>query len=308
MATPADHPVTGVIIPLVTALDRRGRPDAAAVRPLLAHLAAGGVTTLMLAGTNGEGPLLPFDGVRKYAAEVSALWRELAGASARIMVTAVGAGTREVMRNLESLDDLDLDAVVVLAPYYFRHTEEELHAHFRAAASHGRPVVVYNSPGYTGNPIPVSLVRRLLAEPAIIGLKDSSGDTALFAQFCDVAGERAGFHVAQGVERRLAEGLRQGAAGVVPGVGMLAPALCVELFQAGRDGDHATAAERQRDVDRLAALFGLRPGASGVVVVKTALHLLGLSPPHAAAPFLPCSETELATLHTALAGLHDLLA
>ncbi|MET7329707.1 dihydrodipicolinate synthase family protein [Nonomuraea sp. NPDC005650] len=303
----SDHPVAGVIIPLVTALDPRGRPDPPAVRPLLAHLAGAGVTTLMLAGTNGEGPLLTAGAVRTYAAEVSVMWRELAGASARIMVAATGTGTRETLERMERLDGLDLDAVVVLAPTYFRHTEGELHAHFRDAASHGRPVVVYNSPGYTGNPIPVSVMRRLLDEPAIVGLKDSSGDAALFAGFCALTGERPGFQVAQGVERQLADGLRAGAAGLVPGVGMLAPALCVDLLKAGRHGDHATATALQHDVDRLAALFGVRPGASGVVVIKTALHLLGLCPPHAAAPFLPLTETELAGLRAALARIHDLV-
>ncbi|SEG99972.1 4-hydroxy-tetrahydrodipicolinate synthase [Nonomuraea solani] len=310
MAARADlsgHPVAGVIIPLVTALDRRGRPDPPAVRPLLAHLAAGGVTTLMLGGTNGEGPLLPAGAVRAYAAEVSAMWRELAGPPARIMVTAAGTGTRETLRRMECLAGLDLDAVVVLAPSYFRHTGDELDAHFRAAAGHGRPVVIYNSPGYTGNPIPVSVVRGLLDEPAVVGLKDSSGNAALFAEFCALAAERPGFQVAQGAERLLAEGLRLGAAGLVPGVGMLAPALCTGLYEAARAGDQATADARQSGVDRLAALFGIRPGASGIVVMKSALHELGLCPPHATAPFLPLTETELTTLRTALSRLHDLV-
>ncbi|GAA4636708.1 dihydrodipicolinate synthase family protein [Actinoallomurus vinaceus] len=313
------HPVSGVTIPLVTALDERGRPDAPAVRPLLAHLAAGGVTTLMLAGTNGEGPLLPADAVRSYAAEVAAMWGEIGGASARIMVTAAGTGTRETLRRIEVLAGLDLDAVVVLAPFYFRHTERELLAHFRAAAAHGRPVVIYNSPGYTGNPLTVPLVRRLLDQPEIVGLKDSSGDPALFGGFCDLTRERADFGVAQGAERRLAEGLRQGAAGLVPGVGMLAPALCTDLFRLARAGDHTEADRLQRDVDhaeadrlqhdvgRLADLFSVRPGASGIVVMKTALHLLGLCPPHAGEPFLPCTETELTALRTALAGVDDLV-
>ncbi|TMR38527.1 dihydrodipicolinate synthase family protein, partial [Nonomuraea zeae] len=300
VSDPSDHPVAGVIIPLVTALDRRGRPDPPAVAPLLAHLAAGGVTTLMLAGTNGEGPLLTAGEVRAYAAEVSPMWRELAGPAARIMVTAAGTGTRETLDRMDRLAGVDLDAVVVLAPSYFRHTERELHAHFRDLARHGRPVVIYNSPGYTGNPITATLVRRLLDEPAVAGLKDSSGDAALFAQFCALAGERPGFQVAQGAERQLADGLRAGAAGVVPGVGMLAPALCAALFRAVLDGDHAAAAALQRDVDRLAALFAVRPGASGIVVIKTALHLLGLCPPHATAPFLPLDDTELATLRAAL--------
>ncbi|GIH15111.1 dihydrodipicolinate synthase family protein [Rugosimonospora africana] len=310
MPTDADHDghlLAGVTIPLITALDERGRPDADAAGPLLAHLAAGGVTTLMLAGTNGEGPVLPADAIREYASEIRARWRELIGASARVMVTATGAGTDETLRRLECLADVPIDAVVVSAPFYFRHTEAELAAHFHAAAAHGRPVVAYNSPGYTGNPFTPALLRRLLETPGIIGLKDSSGDPALFGEFCAAAAARPDFRVAQGAERRLAEGLRSGAAGLVPGVGMLAPALCVELFRLGRAGDHDAAATRQRDVDRLADIFAVRPGASGVVVVKTALHLLGLCPPHASAPFQPCTDGELAALRAALAGMRDLL-
>jgi len=299
--------VAGVVVPLVTVMDRRERPDASGADPLLEHLARGGITTLLIAGTNGEGPLLDIKGMQGYAAEVTKRWRELASPSARVMVAATGAGGRETMRRIEALDAVDLDAVVVLAPFYFRHTEDELLAHFRDAASHGRPVVVYNSPGYTGNPLPASVVRRLIDEPGIIGLKDNSGDTAQFAGFCELARGRPDFGVAQGIERQLDVALRLGAAGLVPGVAMLAPALCVDLFKAGQAGDHETATARQRDVDRLAALFGLRPGASGVVVMKTALHLLGLCPPHAAAPFLPCTDSEFTRMRDAVSGLDDLL-
>ncbi|GAB3562225.1 dihydrodipicolinate synthase family protein [Amycolatopsis endophytica] len=289
----SDHLVTGVTIPLVTALDRRGRPDPPAVLPLLEHLAAGGITTLMLGGTNGEGPLLTATEVRDYATEVSAQWRDLAGEPARILVTVPGAGTRDTLRRLEILDDVRLDAVVALAPFYYRHGQSELHRHFREVATHGRPVIVYNSPGYTGNPVTASLLRGLLDEPGIVGVKDSSGDARLFARFCELAGERPGFGIAQGAERQLAAGLRAGAAGLVPGVGMLAPALCAGLFRAAVAGDHATAEARQHDVDQLTGLFTIRPGVSGVVIVKAALDLLGLCPPHAAPPFLPCTETEL---------------
>src|SRR4051794_12503831 len=96
----AGHPVAGVIIPLVTALNDRGEPDAMAARPLLAHLAAGGVTTLMLAGTNGEGPALAPAAVRAYTIDCAALWRDLAGPSAQVLVTAAGAGTEESLRRL----------------------------------------------------------------------------------------------------------------------------------------------------------------------------------------------------------------
>ncbi|GAA4730260.1 dihydrodipicolinate synthase family protein [Phytohabitans rumicis] len=307
----AGHPVAGVTIPLVTALDAHGRPDAAAVQPLLAHLAAAGITTLMLAGTNGEGPALSANAVRAYAEDVSARWRELAGAPARITVTVAGAGTRETLDRVAALADVDLDAVVALAPFYFRHTQPELYAHFRAVVACGRPVVVYNSPLYTGNALTVDTVGRLLDEPGVIGLKDSSADDELLAKLCDLARDRDDVHVAQGVEWRMASALHAGATGVVPGVAMLAPALCLDLFRLGLRGEHAAAAERQRDVDRLRALFGVRPGASGVVAMKTALHLLGLCPPHAVPPFLPYSDDELAALRAVLAETlgeaHDLV-
>lgn len=310
MAQPVDnsrHPVAGVTIPLVTVLNEHGDPDAEAARGLLAHLAAGGVTTLMLAGTNGEGPSLSAGAVRSYTIDVSALWRELVGPTARVMATAGGPATAQTLVRLERLADLGLDAVVVLAPFYFRHTESELAAHFQAAARRGVPVVVYNSPGYTGNPLTVALTRRLVDEPGIIGLKDSSGDPTLFAALCATAADRDDFLVAQGAEHQLAEAVRHGAAGLVPGVGMLAPGLCVDLLRLAQAGDEVAAASRQHDVDRLTAIFGVRPGTSGVVTMKTALHLLGLCPPHATAPFEPYTTRERAALRQILEGLADIL-
>jgi 4-hydroxy-tetrahydrodipicolinate synthase len=301
------HPVAGVTIPLVTVLDKRGEPDAEAARPLLAHLAAGAITTLMLAGTNGEGPALSAEAVRSYAAGVSALWRDLVGDAARVMATAPGATTSQTLARLELLADVGLDAAVVLAPFYFRHTQQELLAHFRETTRHGLPVVVYNSPGYTGNPLSVSVIHHLVAEPNIIGLKDSSGDPTLLAGFCEAAGDRTDFLVAQGAEGQLAQGVRAGAAGLVPGVGMLAPALCVELLRLAEHGDHVAAASRQRDVDRLTGIFAVRTGTSGVATMKTALHLLGLCPPHVTAPFEPYTEAELSALRKVLAELTDLL-
>ncbi|MEV4619171.1 dihydrodipicolinate synthase family protein [Asanoa sp. NPDC049573] len=292
------QPIADVTIPLVTVLDAHGRPDAEAARPLLAHLASGGVTALMLAGTNGEGPVLSGVAVRSYAAEIGAMWRELVGPGATVLVTAAGAGTRDTLERIDLLADVGLDAIVVLAPFYFRHTEHELQAHFRAAAGRGRPVVVYNSPGYTGNPLTLPLVSRLREIPGIVGLKDSSGDAALFESFCALGGPE--FGVAQGAERQLTRGLRAGAVGTVPGVGMIAPRLCVDLVAQVARGDDAGADSSQEQVDELTRIFSVRPGASGIVVMKSALHLLGLCPPHAAAPFAPLTADEFAALRALL--------
>jgi hypothetical protein len=44
-----------------------------------------------------------------------------------------------------------------------------------------------------------------------------------------------------------------------------------------------------------------------VATIKTALHLLGLCPPHATAPFEPYTDVELSALRDVLAELADLL-
>jgi hypothetical protein len=56
----------------------------------------------------------------------------------------------------------------------------------------------------------------------------------------------------------------------------------------------------QEQVDRLTAIFRVRTGSSGIVMMKSALHLLGLCPPHAAAPFEPATDSELAALRAVL--------
>ena len=282
MAEPAGtrHPVAGVTIPLVTVLDEHGDPDAAAARPLLEHLAAGGITTLMFAGTNGEGPLLSTEAVRTYTVEVTArvaragrAVRPGPGDRGRSRHPGDAAAPRPPRRPGPGRRGR---AGPVLLPAHRERTARTLPD---TAARHGLPVVVYNSPGYTGNPLTVPLMRRLFEEPSIVGLKDSSGDAALFAGFCGLADERSDFRVAQGAERQMARGLLTARPARCPGWACSRPRSASNCSSSRRRPTTRRAAERQRQLDRLTHIFGVRPGASGVVVVKTALHLLGLCPP-----------------------------
>ncbi|MEU6200372.1 dihydrodipicolinate synthase family protein [Streptomyces sp. NPDC047061] len=290
--------LSGVIVPLVTPMDRPGHPSAPAADPLLTALAAAGARGLMLFGSNGEGPLLPTAQLGDFAAGVAARWRELTG-SGPVLVNVTAPGTAEALARAEAVRPAAPDALVLSPPVYFHHRHDEIVSHYAAFAGLGIPVVAYNAPRYS-NPLTPALLDELTGLAHLVGIKDSSGDLALFGHALAAARRRDDFGVSQGAERQARDALRLGADGMVLGVANVAPAVAAELFRAHHDGRDDDARRAQRLLDEVLALHTVRPG---VPAVKAVLAERGLCPPHAAAPFTPCSDKERQALLDLLAPL-----
>ncbi|MEJ3748800.1 dihydrodipicolinate synthase family protein [Actinomycetes bacterium KLBMP 9797] len=292
----------GVVVPLVTAMERPGEPSAAAAAPLLRALAGAGVRRLMLLGSNGEGPLIPTGHISGYAGGVVAAWRALVPGGA-VLVNVTAPGTDEALARAERAVASGADAVVLSPPTYFRHRDDEVVAHYAALAGCGAPVVAYNAPRYA-TPLTPSTVDGLAALSHVVGLKDSSGDPELLRYAVAAARRRSDFTVSQGDEKQLAAALRAGAGGIVPGTANLAPRLAVALVAAHAAGDDAEM-DRLQDLNtRLTALHAVRPG---VPAVKALLAAWGLCPPHAAPPLAPCTPAETRELARVVEPLRDYL-
>lgn len=282
--------IATAVVPLVTVLDPDGRPDAARAEPLLDSLAEAGITTLMLFGSNGEGPNLDVDDAAAYTSGVRARWTGV------VLATAAGVSTVDAQRRAAQLTDAGADAIVAMAPLYYRHTGTELVDHFAALAEAGRPTVLYDQPTYTGNPLTLDVYREVLAWENVVGVKTSSSDPAVLAQLVELRASGPTFQIASGLDRGMIAALQGGADGLVLGTSMLAPRACLELIDAVRAGDLDRAAARQRDLEALLDIHGVRSGTSGIVATKTALDLLGLSPATATRPFRPFSDAERARI------------
>jgi 4-hydroxy-tetrahydrodipicolinate synthase len=290
------HPLAGVTVPVVTPLDARGRPDAAVAEPLLRDLAAAGVRSLLVLGTNGEGAVFAPADAAAFAADIAACWRDLSDGA--VFVAAFGSGTSETRTRIAAiLRRAAPDALVIPPPHYFRYTPDELFGHYAAVHDCGAPVVVYNAPRYTGNPIHAEALLHIAGLDGVIGIKDSSNDDTVLLAALQVARDVDGFAVSQGNERRLAWALRRGAAGITPGLANIAPVPCVELLSAANAGDEQTALRCQTELDRLSRMHEVRPG---VACMKAALSLLGRCPPEPAPPMHPYSEDERGRLATIL--------
>ncbi|MGN6273869.1 MAG: dihydrodipicolinate synthase family protein [Protaetiibacter sp.] len=280
-----DNALTGVTAPIVTPLDDDGRPDEHATHELLAALAHEGVDSLLLLGSNGEGALLPPDRTYGFLTAAVAAWRSLRPGGS-VLVNVSAPGTTDALRRAEMALGADPDVLVITPPTYFHHRADEIADHLRAIETFARPWAIYNVPKYAC-PLTPQVLGELLAEPHLVGMKDSSGDLALMTEFVAVLTTRPGLALSQGDERNLVTGLLAGARGIVPGLANIAPGLVARLY---REVSEQRLEEAYRSQDTLTALTDVHAIRPGVPTVKAVLRNRGILPNAACAPPLRSVE------------------
>jgi dihydrodipicolinate synthase/N-acetylneuraminate lyase len=163
----------GAIAAAVTPLRDGGEAlDEDAFAPYVDFLAAGGLDGLLALGTTGEGMLLPHE-QRLCAAQ---LFIEAARGRAAVAVHAGAQSTWETVELAAHASDIGADAVAVIGPPYFPLDDEELLAHFAAAARacDPTPFYVYEFAARSGYAVPLAVLERLRElAPNFRGLKVS---------------------------------------------------------------------------------------------------------------------------------------
>ena len=101
-----------------------------------------------------------------------------------------GNNTNETIASVKELDsNSDIDALLVITPYYNRPNQNGLFAHFKAVAeSTSKPVILYNVPSRTGVNMTADTTLKLAKTcKNIIGVKEASG---IMAQAMQLAKQR----------------------------------------------------------------------------------------------------------------------
>jgi 4-hydroxy-tetrahydrodipicolinate synthase len=128
--------------------------------------------------------------------------------------------------------------VLLMPPYYFRHSQEEILIFYRAfadAVEGVTPTYLYNIPAFTSG-IASSTAAVLLAGGSFCGMKDSSGSLEYFPAVLEACAG-APFTFLAGQERIYIQQRRAGAHGAVSGVASALPELMVALDQAIMAGE-----------------------------------------------------------------------
>ena len=225
----------GALAAAVTPL-RDGRLDAGAVGPYVEFLVGHGVDGLLALGTTGEGVLFP----PAYRIEIARAFIDAAAGRIQVAVHAGAQTTHDTVALAARAAEDGADAVAVIAPPYFRLDDEELLAHFEAAAAACAPVpfYLYEFEARSGYPIPLPVIERLRERaPNLAGMKVSDSPWERLEPFLV-----EGLDVFVGAEALLERALAAGAAGAVSGLAASFPDAVVPLVRepTPKTGEKAT--------------------------------------------------------------------
>jgi 4-hydroxy-tetrahydrodipicolinate synthase len=274
----------GIIPAMVTPLTADDRVNEAALRRLTNYLIEGGVHGVFAVGSQGEFWALSAD-------EKQQVWEIVVEeTNGRVPVYAGTAAitTRETIALTRLAEKAGVDAVSILTPFYVSPSEDQLYNHYRAIAeSTNLPALLYTNPARTGVKISPSLLARLAEIENVVGIKDSSGDLELTAEYIRVT--PPDFAVLMGRDTLILAALLYGAKGAIAATANVVPALVVSIYERFKasDLDGARRAQESLAPLRLAFSWGTFP-----VVIKEALDLIGMEGGPARAPVGPMSPEQ----------------
>ncbi len=258
----------GIIPAMVTPVTKEGKINEMALRKLTRYLIEGGVHGLFPVGSQGEFYALTFEEKKKIVEIV------IDETNGRVPVY-VGTGavtTREAIALTQMAESAGASAVSVITPYFIRPNDEELMEYYTSIANSTRlPVLLYNNPPRTGVNLSADFVVRASRIENIVGIKDSSGDLTLTAEYIRRTGEK--FSVLAGRDTLIYGTLCYGGKGAIAATANVAPKLIVEIYEAFMAGDHQKALSAQFRLAPLRLAFDL---GTFPVVIKEALNLIGI--------------------------------
>ena len=287
----------GIIPAVITPLTGDGKFNEKAMRRLLNYLIDGGVHGLFVVGTTGE-----FYGLTPEEKRVIfAITVDEAKGRVPVYAGTNGITTRETVMLTRIAEECRVDAVSVLTPMFVAPNQDQLIKHYRTVAENtSLPVILYNNPPKTSVSLAPATVAKLADVPNIAGIKDSSGDMTVTAEYIRLTQHNDGFSVLMGRDTLIYGALCYGAAGSIAACANVAPGLCVDIYEKFVAGDLKGSLKAQFTLAPLRIAFTLGTFPS---VIKESLNLLGIEAGPCMEPAGPMTADERAKLRKVLVDM-----
>jgi 4-hydroxy-tetrahydrodipicolinate synthase len=220
---------------------------------------------------------------------------------ARVIAGAGSNSTAHAVANARAAQAAGADAVLIVAPYYNKPTQEGLYAHFRtvAEAVAPLPVVLYNVPGRTSSNIAAETTLKLARDVEnVAAVKEASGN---LAQIMEILRNRPeDFLVLSGDDALTFAMLALGADGLISVASNEAPAPMSRMVDAALAGrwDEARGLHY-----RWLPLMDVNFVESSPGPVKAAMTMMGLIEENLRLPLVPVAEKTRARVREVLAEL-----
>ncbi|MFG6365229.1 dihydrodipicolinate synthase family protein [Schaedlerella sp.] len=256
----------GIIPAIVTPIKETVELAADLLKKQSDYLIRAGVNGLFLCGGTGEGAYLKTEEKLEICRQI----KSTAGNDIFLCMAMIRSNTRAVLEEIDKMKDCGADYIVATPPYYHAASQEDIMEHYKQIAVKAfAPVIIYNIPSATHNPIEPDTIGRLAGLQNIAGVKDSSGN---FMNFTRGLFERKeeGFAWIQGEDYLCGATLLAGGDGMVSGLSNVRVEPYVEMYRAFLNGDSEKIKACQVRINRLYRLIHLI--GNGNAAIKAAME------------------------------------
>ena len=257
----------GIIPALYACYDANGAVSIEATKQLTQWFIDNGVNGLYVGGSSGE---CIYQSVAERKAVLEAVM-EVAKGKITIIAHIACNNTADSQELAAHAESLGVDAIASIPPIYFKLPPHAIAKYWNdmSAAAPNTDFIIYNIPQLAGVSLSVPLLKEMLKNPKVIGVKNSSMPTQDIQMWAD-----EGAIVFNGPDEQLISGLVMGATGGIGGTYGAMPELYVELYRCVKAGELAKALEIQNECCRI--IYKLCSGHGNMYgMIKEVLRING---------------------------------
>ena len=250
---------------------------------LLEFQISNGVESIIVCGTTGESSTLSLqekkDLIKFCSKKVNNRLPVIAGTG--------GNNTNDVIALSKYAEEVGIDALLIVTPYYNKTTQDGLIRHYyEISKSVSIPIILYNVPSRTGLNIEPTTCLELSKIRNIVAIKEASGNISQVAEISELC--RDNLYIYSGNDDQILPILSLGGLGVISVLSNVAPKITSNICKTFFDGNLNKSLNLQlRALPLINALFNeVNP-----IPVKSALNLLGFNFGTPRLPLIEASNT-----------------
>ena len=286
----------GMGVALVTPFKSDLTIDHDALSKIVSFNIDNGTDYLVISGTTGESVTITKD-------EKRAIVETIVKTNAGRLPLVIGIGGNNTAAVIEELKTTDLSpfvAVLSVAPYYSKPTQEGLYQHFKAVAEASSiPVILYNVPGRTAKNMEPDTSLRLARDiDNIVAIKEAGNSPEQYKAL--IQNKPKDFMVISGDDDLVCDVVLSGGSGVISVIGQALPALFSNMIHKGISGDEQAAKALEKSAMPLIGLIFEENNPAGI---KAVLEQLGLCNDTVRLPLVSATEGLKLKIKNALAEL-----
>ncbi|MDN4013767.1 4-hydroxy-tetrahydrodipicolinate synthase [Chryseobacterium gambrini] len=259
----------GVGVALVTPFNEDLSVDFESLTKLVDYNIENGTSYLVVLGTTAEAATLSAEEKKQVVEHII----KVNNKRVPLVLGIGGNNTLEVKKQIEEADLSEFTAVLSVSPYYNKPNQEGLYQHYKALASTGKNIIIYNVPSRTGQNVEAETTLRLAKEfPNLFLIKEAAPN---ILQYFDILRKKPeGFNLVSGDDEYTLPVTLAGGAGVISVIGQAYPKEFSTMVQLAFDKKVDEAYEIHNKLVEITRLIFAEGNPCGVKVILAEMGII----------------------------------